>query len=145
MKLSIAVISICCAAPVPFASAAPTASHLQTTDGLPLNQAVSHVRSVSSARLAPTQEQEGRRQLATCVFANGTSGTKCVGINACFGILDVSKIECGSCNGNLSCENTFLPALDKVIIGENSCNGQRACGTFVSNYHGDTTVGKGSW
>ena len=127
MKLYIyvALTSLSCAAAVLFASAAPTASHLPTTDGLPLTQAVSHVQSVStSTRLAPTKEQdEGRRQLEACQFADGKPGTKCVGANACAQI-DLSKIGCGSCNGANACfpwERIAVmglrPAIGIFIIG----------------------------
>ena len=110
-----------------------------------------HVRSVSSTHLAPTLEQEGRRHLEACTFADGTSGTKCDGLNACVGI-DTNKIGCGSCNGNEACGYSFVETTDNVIVGENSCNGETACQYFIGRYVDSppvdvtvVTVGKGSW
>jgi hypothetical protein len=112
-----------------------------------------YVRSVSSTHLAPTPEQEGRRQLEECTFADGTSGPKCVGYNACVGI-DTSNIGCGSCNGDFACslENPTV-SYDRVFVGENSCNGVKACNDhivdrmFNSNGNGAINIvfGKGSW
>ena len=41
-----------------------------------------------------------RRRLVVCTYSDGTSGEKCVGIDACLGI-DSSKVGCGSCIGGL--------------------------------------------
>lgn len=151
LYIYIALISLSCAVAVLFASAAPTASHLPMTDGLPLTQAVSHVQSVSSTRLAlaPTQEQEGRRQLSACTFADGKPGTKCDGLNACVGI-DTSNIKCGSCNGKSACAQTNWPKEIKseVFVEENSCNGLQACTSHiidVTRRGGTPVIGKGSW
>ena len=141
LYIYIALISLSCAVAVLFASAAPTASHLPMTDGLPLTQAVSHVQSVSSTRLAlaPTQEQEGRRQLKVCQFKDGTYGTKCDGLNACAGIdsqtiLDI--IKCGSCNGENACYFSSIESMvvtDLILVEENSCNGISACTGHIVN------------
>ena len=162
MKLYIyvALTSLSCAAAVLFASAAPTASHLPTTDGLPLTQAVSHVRSVSSTRLAlaPTQEQEGRRQLKVCQFKDGTYGTKCDGLNACAGIDSQTIqvfIKCGSCNGANACYFSSIESMvvtDSILVEENSCNGISACTGHIVNVltrpwgvGNIVYIGKNSW
>jgi hypothetical protein len=61
------------------------------------------------------------RNLATCTFANGTSGQKCVGLMACLGQY-YAEVACGSCNGKKSCRNVY-----KAKIAEGSCNGDNAC------------------
>jgi hypothetical protein len=96
--------------------------------------------------------QEGRRQLIACQFADGTSGTKCNGLNACARITDLSKIGCGSCNGNEACwYYNFMgkPFYADVIVGENSCNGLQACSAHIKFHVGkhnrNVVIGKGSW
>jgi hypothetical protein len=120
-------------------------ANLPTTNGLTLSQAISHVRSVSSTHLAPTQEQEGRRQLEACQFADGTSGTKCVGADACAGI-DKSKVGCGSCNGDSACSPYTYT--DKITVGENSCNEFHACIDHINEIlqsGGSGSIGRNSW
>eukprot|EP00804_Cyclotella_cryptica_P028843 CCRYP_008418-RA/>CCRYP_008418-RA protein AED:0.00 eAED:0.00 QI:12/1/1/1/1/0.66/3/0/185 len=57
-----------------------------------------------------------------CSFSDGTSGVKCVGQFACFGVNNLSTVGCGSCNGNVACFDAAAS-----VIGENSCNGEAAC------------------
>ena len=65
---------------------------------------------------------ESRRLLVDCTFSDGTTGTKCVGANACTGS-DITKIGCGSCLGDQSCRDMYAG----VTVGENSCLGDAAC------------------
>jgi hypothetical protein len=56
-----------------------------------------------------------------CTFANGTLGVKCDGRYACSGHYDLDEVGCGSCNKEEGCLYAAGP------IGEDSCNGYRAC------------------
>ena len=74
------------------------------------------------------------RHLAeSCNFLNGTAGIKCNGIDAC-NEADVSKIGCGSCIGDSSCE--YISG--DVTIGKNSCVGEKVC------YKAGGIIGDGS-
>jgi hypothetical protein len=46
-------------------------------------------------RLATTSIRRSLKE--TCTFADNTTGFKCDGVEACYGI-DISKVGCGSCN-----------------------------------------------
>ena len=70
-----------------------------------------------------TDFAESRRQLATgCQYLNGTYGSKCVGLDACYGV-DETKIGCGSCIGKYACDSMS----GDVTIEELSCIGYAAC------------------
>ena len=105
------------------------------------------------------------RSLVACTFANGTSGEKCVGTQACAPGL-VASVPCGSCNGYRACRLatyvTFAEStcngdqacanMYKTILAEGSCNGVEAClgatggspGTVGTDPNGYTVIGKGS-
>jgi hypothetical protein len=94
-----------------------------------------------------SSQDEGRRQLEACQFADGKPGTKCVGANACAQI-DLSKIGCGSCNGANAC--LFPVITDKISVEENSCNGFEACNWhfyywLLNGIASNVGIGKGSW
>jgi hypothetical protein len=84
------------------------------------------------------------RRLATCTFANGTTGEKCTGLMACLGQY-YADVSCGSCNGKKSCRNVY-----KAKIAEGSCNGENACYKLYGgnapgvDRDGFTVVGEGS-
>jgi hypothetical protein len=46
-------------------------------------------------RLANTSTRRSLKE--TCTYADNTTGVKCDGVEACYGI-DTSKVGCGSCN-----------------------------------------------
>eukprot|EP00970_Alexandrium_tamarense_P020893 scaffold15823_cov248-Alexandrium_tamarense.AAC.1 len=46
-------------------------------------------------RLANTSTRRSLKE--TCTYADNTTGVKCDGVEACYGI-DISKVGCGSCN-----------------------------------------------
>jgi hypothetical protein len=80
-----------------------------------------------------------------CQFADGTPGTKCDGYDACLGI-DSSKVGCGSCHGEEACIHGHgQSTTDKVIVGENSCNGKWACKGHIAQLDAGVVIGKGSW
>ena len=59
------------------------------------------------------------------------------------GIWDLSKVGCGSCNGDEAC--IYGLSTDKVIVGENSCNGHYACKGHIAQLGEGVVIGKGSW
>ena len=77
---------------------------------------------VSSESIRSLSSHETIKIQASCVYANGTSGVKCVGHNACRGA-NITTIECGSCIGNSACLNTGAD----TTVAENSCVGNFAC------------------
>lgn len=105
------------------------------------------------------------RSLVACTFANGTSGEKCVGTQACAAGL-VASVSCGSCNGYRACRfatyvtfaeltcngNQACANMYKTILSEGSCTGAKACyktsggdpGTVGTDPNGYTVIGKGS-
>ena len=56
---------------------------------------------------------------------------KCVGDNACSGVIDQSGIGCGSCIGLYSCANLASDA----TIGDNSCVGELACDSASGKFN----------
>ena len=102
----------------------------------------------------PTKAPAGHTDAPTtttkelCQFADGKPGTKCDGLDACFGI-DSSKVGCGSCNGGNACKfGNGTVSTDKVNVGENSCNGLMACLFHINpvvQSGGNVGIGKQSW
>lgn len=108
---------------------------------------------------------EKHRELASCNFRNGTSGTKCDGMFSCYGITDLTKIGCGSCIGGFACagvtgtvgEGSCIGAsrtttktcytaagMGTVNIGDGSCVGNQACYKIDTTRLGSITIGNGS-
>ena len=62
---------------------------------------------------------------------------KCVGDNACRGVIDQSGIGCGSCIGLYSC--AYLAS--DATIGDNSCVGELACDSASGEFNNVRLVG----
>lgn len=77
------------------------------------------------------EEVARERRLVECVMSDGSAGTKCDGVDACYGI-DPDTVGCNSCVGVSACKYAAGP------IGEGSCNGNGAC------YPAAGSIGDGS-
>ena len=85
---------------------------------------------------------ESHRHLAeACTYSDGTSGTKCVGTNACTG-LDTANVGCGSCIGTDACSGFY--GTGSLTIGEGSCIGDKSCNKIYSKDIGPVVIGDGS-
>ena len=91
---------------------------------------------VSSESIRSLSSHESIKIQASCTFANGTSGVKCVGTSACANADITTMFDCRSCIGDYACFSTGA----RTTVAENSCVGKYAC-----YYTGaDTTIAENS-
>lgn len=70
----------------------------------------------------------------SCVYADGSAGTKCAGTGACANIAKIDDVYCGSCIGENACASTVsrnLVIYEKSCIGDNACRGSQSSSLSV--------------